>query len=283
LPRPGAGIEVRSGTKRRDLSIARLPPLGKERRDERSTAGDQRGKRGTRRPRAGFSEGGKHPDCRDGAPLRGGSRNGDLGRSGHAEGSPTFREHADPTTMGCSTCWGGGELPTLSHGLARERLGVPSLPVIRPTARTQPLLHPSSAQPTVESGRRLARGVKKSGGLRCPTSRQACAAVRRCRWCGVARCLLSLGRGRAVACRALRRRRAGSGGQRDGTGSPSKGALLPARARIGRSRSCSRVVDVVAEIDRRCQAQRSGRSPLHPIWRTFMDGRLARGPMYESM
>jgi hypothetical protein len=62
-----------------------------------------------------------------------------------------------------------------------------------------------------------------------------------------------------------------------------RGALLPARARIGRSRSCSRVVDVVAEVDRQCQTQRSGRSPLHPIWRTFRDGRLARGPMYESM
>jgi len=140
------------------------------------TAGDQRGQRGTRRPRAGFPEGGKHPDCRDGTPLRGGSRDGDLGRSGHAEGSPNpCRAHDHPTTMGCSTCYGGGELPTLPHGLAREGHGVPSLLANRPISRTQSLLHPSSAQPTVESGRRLARGVTKSGGLWCPTFRQACA------------------------------------------------------------------------------------------------------------
>jgi hypothetical protein len=45
------------------------------------------------------------------------------------------------------------------------------------------------------------------------------------------------------------------------------GALTPERARIGRSRSCSRVVDVVAEVDRRCSAQRSGRSPFHLTWK----------------
>jgi hypothetical protein len=59
------------------------------------------------------------------------------------------------------------------------------------------------------------------------------------------------------------RGRAGSGGQRNGTGG---NALTPARARIGRSRSCSRVV-VVAEVDRRCPAKTSGRSPFQPIWK----------------
>jgi len=53
-------------------------------------------------------------------------------------------------------------------------------------------------------------------------------------------------------------------------------ALPPRRARIGRSRSCSRVVDVVAEVARQWPAQRSGRNPFHPIWIAFGDGRLAR-------
>jgi hypothetical protein len=55
-----------------------------------------------------------------------------------------------------------------------------------------------------------------------PPSGRLVLSGRRYRWCGVARCLLSLGRGRAVACRVLRRKRAGSGGQRNGTGSPTK-------------------------------------------------------------
>jgi hypothetical protein len=89
---------------------------------------------------------------------------------------------------------------------------------------------------------------------------------RRPGWCGVARCLLSLGRATAVARRALRENRAGSGGKRNGPGSQQRAPAL-ARARIGRSRSCSRVIHVVAEVDRQCPTQRSGRSPLHPIWR----------------
>jgi len=56
--------------------------------------------RGTRRPCAGFPEGGKHPDCRDDTPLRGGSRDGDLGRCGHAEGSPTLPSTWPPDDHG---------------------------------------------------------------------------------------------------------------------------------------------------------------------------------------
>jgi len=53
-------------------------------------------------------------------------------------------------------------------------------------------------------------------------------------------------------------------------------ALLSKRARIGRSRSCSRVVDVVAEVDRQWPAQRSGRTSISPDLEAFRDGRLAR-------
>lgn len=48
------------------------------------------------------------------------------------------------------------------------------------------------------------------------------------------------------------------------------------RARIGRSRSCSRVMDVVAEVDGQWPAQRSGRTSISPDLEAFRDGRLAR-------
>jgi len=54
------------------------------------------------------------------------------------------------------------------------------------------------------------------------------------------------------------------------------GSHTPRRARIGRSRSCSRVVDVVAEVDRQWPAQRSGRTSISPDLEAFRDGRLAR-------
>jgi len=130
-------------------------------------------------------------------------------------------------------------------------------------ARTSTLPRPSSARPTVGSRRRLARGVSRSSVLRRPTSRRLAAAGRRRRRCGVARCLSSLGRGRAVARRAPREGRTGSGGQRTGTGGNTRNTK-PARARIGRSRSCSRVVVVVAEVVRRCSAQRIGRFSISP-------------------
>jgi len=85
-------------------------------------------------------------------------------------------------------------------------------------ARTSTLPRPSSARPTVGSRRRLARGVSRSSVLRRPTSRRLAAAVSRRRRCGVARCLSSLGRGRAIARRAPREGRTGSEGQRTGTG-----------------------------------------------------------------
>lgn len=46
-----------------------------------------------------------------------------------------------------------------SCGSSARANGVPSLLANRPTTRTQPLPHPSSVQPTTDSGRRLARGA----------------------------------------------------------------------------------------------------------------------------
>jgi len=234
LASSGAGVDVRSGQRGAHLSIARLPPFGKERRDERSTAGDPRGSAQTGRPRAGFSEGRKHPDCRDGSPLRGGSRNGDLGRT-------VMRKVLQPS----------GLMPSGDHGvldslrrrgtsrhslrLVRKGYGVPSLLASRPAfAQSHCLTHP-------RRNRRWTRDVASHAAPRgavtfgAPPSGGLVPSGRRHRWCGVARCLPFLGRGRAIACRARRKKRTGSEGQRIGTGF-LKGALTSTRARIGRSR-----------------------------------------------
>jgi len=279
LASSGTGIEVRSGQRGANLSIAKLPPFGKQRRDEGSTAGEPRGQRKTGRPRAGFSEGRKHPDCRDGAPLRGGSRDGDLGWT-------VMRKVLQPSEL----------MPPGDHGvldslrrrgtsrhslrLARSGYGVPSLLAGRPAfAQSHCLTHP-------RRNRRWTRGVASHAALRgavafgAPPFGGLVPSGRQHRWCGVARCLPFLGRGRAVARRAQRRKRTGSEGQRIGTG--STGALRPVRARIGRSRSCSRVVDVVAEVDRRCFGAEKRTLSISPDLEAFRDGRLARGPTCES-
>jgi len=170
-------------------------------------------------------------------------------------------------TTGCSVRYGGGEPPDTLSRLVRDRGGVPSLRANRPMFRTQSLPHPSSAQPTVDSRRRLARGVTRSGDLRCPTSRQTCTA----------RETASMVRTWLAACspseegglpQAARLERGAREARANASARAHLGRALPSkRARIGRSRSCSRVVDVVAEVDRQWPAQRSGRSPFHPIWK----------------
>lgn len=96
--------------------------------------------------------GGKHPDCRDGTPLRGGSRDGDLDRRVMRK-APTFRAHVAPMTMGCSTRQGGGEpLDALSR-LAARGTKVPSLQANRLTLTlSHRLNHP-------RRNRRWTRGV----------------------------------------------------------------------------------------------------------------------------
>jgi len=79
---------------------------------------------------------------------------------------------------------------------------------------TQSLPHPSSAQPTVDSRRRLARGVTRSGGLRSSTLWRSCTdqgtAAKVRVW--LAARLLSEGRGLSHTGRVERRvRKAGAG------------------------------------------------------------------------
>jgi hypothetical protein len=266
LASSGTGIEVRNGKRGACFSIAKLPPTREERRDEGPTAGDQRGERETRPPRAGFPGGAKHPDCRDGAPLRGGSRDGDLGRYGHAEGlQPSGISCPPRRPQGARPATEEGNLTLLSHGSSAGGTGVPSLRANRPTsAHRHCLTHP-------RRNRRWARGVASHAASRRavalvapPFGRLALPTdgIHGVAW--LAACLSSKEGGLSHAVR-FEQGRAGSGGQRIGTGARQR-ALPPARARIGRSRSCSRVVDVVAEVDRQWPAQRSGRSPSHPIW-----------------
>jgi len=116
----------RRSTKRKKRRVpldCKAPSLREGPRDEGPTAGDQRGER-RRPPRAGFPGGGKHPDCRDGTPLRGGSRNGDLGRRVMRKGLQPSEYACRPTTTGCSIRDGGGEPPdTLSRLARREGRG----------------------------------------------------------------------------------------------------------------------------------------------------------------
>jgi len=71
------------------------------------------------------------------------------------------------------------------------------------------------------------------------------------------------------------RKATGSEGERGGR-HRFKRAVRSRRARIGRSKSRARAsLSIVAEVDRRCRAQRSVRSQFHPIWGANRDGSLA--------
>jgi hypothetical protein len=113
LPRQGQAPQYEADKKGACPSLAKSPPTREGRRDERP---DCRATNAVSRqsPCAGFPEGRKHPGCRDGAPLRGGRRDGDLGRRVTRKGSPPFqktRERDDD--QGVLDESGGGE-PSLS-------------------------------------------------------------------------------------------------------------------------------------------------------------------------
>jgi len=157
-----------------------------------------------RRPRAGFPEDRRHPDCRCGTPLRGGRQGGDLARR-HARGPPTSRSSCRLRDQGCSTRHGGGELTDALTVRPREGRGYLRSCRIDPHhAHRHCLTRP-------RRNRRRSRGAAShavfamSGGLRRSTRGPACTGLCQRGRCGVARCLLALRRGRAVARRALGR------------------------------------------------------------------------------
>lgn len=85
---------------------------------------------------------------------------------------------------------------------------------------------------------------------------------------------------RAVACRASPKGSQGKRGRRKGAGG---NALPPMRARIGRSRSCSRVFISLQKSTVGILAQRSEHPPSQPILEVFGDGRLAPCRSRESV
>jgi hypothetical protein len=150
-----------------------------------------------------------------------------------------------------------------SHGSSVRGDGAPSLLANRPTTRTQPLPHPSSVQPTTDSGRRLARGVPEE---RWPS---------RLHFLTVLHCQGPASMVRRGSLPALPRKKGGyrtlraREGVREAEANAMAWAETPSRRR-GRgsdARGRARASVVVAEVDRRCPAKTSGRSPFHPIWK----------------
>jgi len=212
------------------------------------------------------------------SPSRGRSRRGS--RSGRTCGRRLLPSDtmAARRPRGCSSRTEEGSFPRL-HGLRpgdvagclRSELLGPRLHIA--------IARPSSAQPTVESCRRLARGDTKSGGHRCSTPRQACAAEERQRWCGCGS-LPALPRDEEGLSHAAD----AEGRTREAEDNAAARAETPprrARARTGRSRVRSRVVSQSCRSRRTVLDAERRTLPLHPIWAAFVDGRLNTWPARE--
>jgi hypothetical protein len=227
------------------------------------------------------SGGGKHPDCRDGTPLRGGSRDGDLGRRSHAEGTPAFRGHDCPTTTGCSTRFGGGERQPLSHGLPRDSDDVPSLRADRPTlAYSHGLTHPRRNRRWTRDAASHA-APRGAVAFRAPSTGRLAPVRKTAR---MVRCgsLPAVPR-KGDSCRTPRASRESRGKRRQtqrpglSTKSPSAGA--------GEDRTLE---VVLARHSRRCRSRQTVSDAekrtlsTSPDLEAFRDGRLARGPRAKA-
>jgi len=222
--------------------------------------------------------GGKHPDPREHVPLRGGTRGrGSRSAQVRNEGSlqPFVRlrvgDHGmleQPRRRGTSTypamrrshAWRGGVLRS-------EWLGPPQLIVIASTC--------------CRRNRSQVRGVarKRRSEERWPSAFHLLVHVASTR----REALLEL---EWLAARSSRKRRATStpcclyGGSEESKGKrgdarPEKGRAFR-RARIGTLEGRARAsLSLVAEVDRRRQAERSVRVPFHPTWGAHGDNSLA--------
>ena len=263
LPRQGQAPQYEADTKGACPSLATPPSIREGPRDEEPDCRATNAA-GRQPPCAGFPEGRKHPGCRDGAPLRGGRRDGDLDRRVTRKGSPTFQTTRDATvTKGCSTSREEGSHLSPFAGTAYEREGRSFARGSSARTRTSLSFQPSSAQPTVgfsESPRTRRREERQSLAL------QPQAVLHRFEEgvTGVVRLAarpLSKGKG-AIA--RLERPTSGRGkrglSQRCRVETPS-----PPEARkrgVGRSRSCSR-----EWLRRTRRSERRSRSRWLVVWR----------------
>lgn len=233
-------------------------------RDERPTQGDQRGAvkfRPTRRV-PGRQKASRLPRRR--SPSRGTSRRGSKADR-HAEGAPNLRERTARRPRGARLVMEEGNPNALSPGHApREGLWYLCSRRVDPRRMSDIV---STILGATDGGLRAPPRTRRQE-ERCPWTSQLTAAcccpgdgVHGATW--LAACFPLEGGGLSQAARLDR------GGREAEANVTGKGgnARRPARARIGRSRSCSRVGSDVAEVVRRCSAQRSERSPLHPIWK----------------
>jgi hypothetical protein len=156
---------------------------------------------------------------------------------------------------------------TSRHSLTaspRERRGT-FAPGGSTQVRTPSLPHPSSVQPTVDSGRRLARGVTKSGDLRCPISWRTCTAqgtasmVRT--W--LAACFPSEGGGLSHTARVERSVRKAEANASARAATPSCRGERGSDAR-GRARASLNWLQKSTDSGRRREADAP---PFHPIWK----------------
>lgn len=177
-----------------------------------------------------------------------------------------------PTTKGCSTRFGGGEPQrTLSPRLAVERGRVPSLRTDRPTPAHR---HASTILGATDGGL-VAPPRTRRREETCPTASHLATACRRRETTTKVRCgslPSSLGRGRAIARRAVRKKRAGSGGKRIGAGGNARrqGRRRPQHeAGAGEDRTLEVVLArhvAVAEVVRRSRGAEKRVPPLSPDW-----------------
>jgi hypothetical protein len=220
-----------------------------------------------RPPRAGFLEGGKHPGCRDGTPLRGGSRDGDLGRCVMRKGLHPS-EPMPPDDHGVLD-WlrrrGTSQPPSR---LVREGGGVPSLRANRPKlAYRHCLTHP-------RRNRRWTRGAASHAASRgavafgAPPPGRLVLSRRRRRWCESGS-LPAFSRKRegyrmpGASKEAHGKRGANASARAHPSWEPSRRSARGSDAR-GRARASLMLLQKSTDSDRRKEADAP---PSHPIWK----------------
>jgi hypothetical protein len=169
LPRQGQAPQYEADQKGACLSLAKPPPTREGPRDEGPDCRATNAVANIHHRAPGSSREGKHPGCRDGAPLRGGRRDGDLDRRVTRRASPALQKHVNaPVTKGCSTSQEEGSHLSPFAGTAYEREGRSFARGSSAHAHTSLSSRPSSAQPTVgfpESLRRRRREERRSSAL----------------------------------------------------------------------------------------------------------------------